>query len=505
MCSPSSLKSRSVELMHCGSRRQRRGIALLVSMWVLASPIALAAEDRPDPIEGKWWGTTGGEKERIEVGFEFRRDDSGKLRMRFTQPISNVYDYEDAGEVVRDGDEVSVESFALSFRLKGDELTGTYPGPKSQATLRRVDSIPVEAPLADVPTGPAPLWQTRLGGLVHSTPTVLDGVAYIGGTGGVVNAIDTGKGEIKWAFAAGAPVFSDVAATADAVYFTCDNGGLYKLGRGDGKQVWRYDLGDAGVSRVLPHPTVFDWDWQASTPLVVDGVVYVGSGEGSFHAVDAATGERKWRFATNGKIRNAAAIDGDQVVVGSSDHHVYALDRRSGAEHWRFDTKAAVNAAPLIHQGRVYVGNRGAGLYALEAASGKEIWRLYFWGSWVESTPVIADGVLYIGSSDLRRVSAINPADGHVLWRSDVGGWSWGTPLIEGERLYAAAAGGTPYFVKHQASLNTLDRKSGRLLTRWPFPDTGSHQWGIAGSPVRSGDTILVATIAGSLYAFPMR
>lgn len=477
-------------------------LAIVVAGLAVAASCVAAERD---PIEGKWWGTTGNEKERVEVGFEFRRDESGRLRMRFTQPISNVFDYPDNSEIVRDGDHVSIEAFALSLTLKGDELTGTYPGPKASAVLRRVDVIPGEAPVADVPTGPAPLWQARLGGQVYATPAVADGLAYIGGSGGVLNAIRTETGEPAWTFSAGGPIFGDVAIAADAVYFISDTGYLYKLDRKDGKQVWRYDLGDAGVARILPHPGVFDWDWQAAKPVISGNVVFVGAGEGSLHAIDASSGERKWRFASNGKIRNAVAVDGDRVVFGSADHFVYALDRSTGAEQWRFDTRAPVNAAPLIWNERVYIGDRGTGLHALDAASGKELWRLYFWGSWVESTPVIDEGVLYIGSSDLRRVSAIIPENGHVLWRSDVGGWSWGTPLVVGDRIYVGAAGGTPYFVRHLASLSTLDRNTGKLLTRWPLPDSGGHQWGIAGSPVRDGDRILVATIEGSLYAFPLR
>jgi len=136
--------------------------------------------------------------------------------------------------------------------------------------------------------------------------------------------------------------------------------------------------------------------------------------------------------------------------------------------------------------------------------SGQLAWKLFFWGSWVESTPVVRDGVIYIGASDLRRVSAIDPADGRVLWRTDVYGWTWGTPLVTDDRIYAGAAGGTPYAFRHVAGFNTLDRKTGKLLTRWPFPDGGGNQWGIAGSPAASGNAVIVATIAGSLYAFPM-
>ncbi|MEZ5461891.1 PQQ-binding-like beta-propeller repeat protein [Dokdonella sp.] len=478
---------------------------MVISAFATRSTSVHAASAATDPLEGKWWGTAGTDKERIEVGFEFRRDDTGTLRMRFTQPITNVFDYPDTSEIVRDGDRVVVEPFALSLTLEGDTLSGTFPGPKSKALLTRVNSIPVESPIPDVPTGPAPLWQTRLGGQVFATPAVLDGVAYVGGTGGVFNAVDTVKGEIRWTFSAGAPIFGGAAVTSDAVFFASDNGYLYKLDRVNGQQVWRYALGDAEVPRILPHPTVFDWDWQAATPVVADEVIYVGSGEGSLHAIDATSGQRKWRFGTNGKIRNAVAVDAERVVFGSADHFVYALDRNSGVERWRYDTRADVNATPLIEDGRVYIGNRGAGLFALDANTGEEVWRLYFWGSWVESTPVISDGVLYVGSSDLRRVSAIDPSNGKVHWRSDVRGWTWGTPLLVGDRIYAGAAGGAPYFVKHQASLSTLDRETGKLLSRWPLADTGGHQWGIAGSPVRSGDHIIVATIEGSLFSFPLQ
>jgi outer membrane protein assembly factor BamB len=291
------------------------------------------------------------------------------------------------------------------------------------------------------------------------------------------------------------------------VYFVCDDGALYRLDRATGALRWRHALSDdsAAVARVLPHAQVYAWDWQAPQPLLADDAVYVGDGAGIFHAVDAATGTRRWRYATNGRIRHGAALSATDVVFSSTDKFVYALDRKSGKETWRSATHGEPDATPLVHDGRVFISDRGAGLYALDAKTGVSRWLLFHWGSWVESTPVIHDGVLYIGSSDLRRVSAISPGDGHVHWRSDVYGWTWGTPLVIGERIYAGAAGGTPYFIRHVAGFVTLDRRTGRVLTRWPLPDAGGHQWGIAGSPAASGDAVIVATIAGSLLAFPQR
>ena len=461
-----------------------------------------AAQAAGDPLAGKWFGTIGSDKERVDAGLEFLPNADGTYGVRLTQPIANYWTVDAGGTAKRDGARVTYDALKLELTLAGDTLEGHFPGPNSAAQLRRVAELPNEPPMPDVPAGPAPRWETRLSGQVFASPVAVDGVVYIGSTGGVLNAVDAATGAIKWTFATGAPIHGDALVVADAVFVASDRA-LHKLARADGKPQWRYALGDA-TPRVLPHPSVYDWDWQGAAPVFADDTVYLGAGDGRFHAVDAGTGNARWTFATQGRIRNAAAIDGDRVVVGSADHFVYALDRRTGTQRWRFDTKAEVDATPLVHGGKVYVGNRGPGLHALDAASGEQAWRLYFWGSWVESTPVVVDGTLYIGASDLRRVSAIDPATGRVLWRADVYGWTWGTPLVLGDRVWFAAAGGTPYFLKHQASLGALDRATGRLLWRTPLPDTGGHQWGIAGSPVRAGDSVVVATIGGTLLAYPL-
>jgi hypothetical protein len=64
----------------------------------------------------------------------------------------------------------------------------------------------------------------------------------------------------------------------------------------------------------------------------------------------------------------------------------------------------------------------------------------------------------------------------------DVFGWTFGTPLVTADRVYAGAAGGTPYFIPHAAAFCVLDRATGKLLQRWPLAESAGHQWGIAGS-----------------------
>lgn len=480
--------------------------ALALALSLAAS--GMAAEQKPsqeDPFVGLWSGTIGTEREKIEVGLDFRQTAEGAIELFLTQPISNYFGLK-AGTVKRDGEKIVLDELALSLRLHDGVLEGTYPGPNSPALFRRAERLPEATPIPDVPAGPAPAWSTRLNGQIFASPTILDGKVYLGTTGGVFNAVDAKDGKILWSFPAGRPIFGTALVTADSVFFTCDNGYLFRLGRVEGKEIWRYDLGDERVSRVIGHPEVFDWDWHGPTPLLADGVVYVGGGDGGFHAVDAATGARRWRFAAGGKIRGGAAISGERVIFGGADHFVYALEAATGKPIWKHDTGAEIEDQPLVAGGKVFVGNRGGGLYALDLATGERLWKLYFWGSWLESTPVVADGVLYVGSSDLRRVSAIDPESGRVLWRTDVYGWSFGTPLLVGDRIFAGAAGGEPYFVRHVASFSMLDRTSGKLLRRYPLPEVpGAHQWGIAGSPALAGDLVIVSTIQGGLMAFPVK
>src|SRR5262249_9004482 len=154
-----------------------------------------------------------------------------------------------------------IPALGMELTLQGDRLTGTMSGGTAPVEMQRSDTLPVDVPLpADLPTGPGPRWQTKLGASIYAPVAVHEGVAYVGTTGGVFHALKIADGSFAWTFSAGRPIFGEALVTDDAVYFTCDNGFLFKLARADGKELWRYDLGDAQVARILPHPQVYDYD-----------------------------------------------------------------------------------------------------------------------------------------------------------------------------------------------------------------------------------------------------
>jgi outer membrane protein assembly factor BamB len=114
-------------------------------------------------------------------------------------------------------------------------------------------------------------------------------------------------------------------------------------------------------------------------------------------------------------------------------------------------------------------------------------------------------GLFYIGSSDMRRISMIDSQDGRVVWRTDVFGWAWSRPTVTMTRLYAAAVGSTPYSVRQLGSISALDRRSGKMLWRWPMPEwPGSLLNGFVSAPAIEGKTLVAGGLDGTLYAFPI-
>ncbi|HEY8145239.1 MAG TPA: hypothetical protein VIG06_21305, partial [Kofleriaceae bacterium] len=62
-----------------------------------------------------------------------------------------------------------------------------------------------------------------------------------------------------------------------------------------------------------------------------------------------------------------------------------------------------------------------------------------------------------------------------------------------------------PYFQRHLAGVAALDKRTGKLLWRWPYAKPqGAFIWGFGSTPVRAGDLMLLAGLDGSLYAFPL-
>ena len=143
---------------------------------------------------------------------------------------------------------------------------------------------------------------------------------------------------------------------------------------------------------------------------------------------------------------------------------------------------------------------------ALRPADGARTWERFQWFSWVESTPRLVDGVLYLGSSDNRTVRALDPADGRTLWSTDINGWAWAQPAVSAGAVFASSAGTAdhPSPDPPEGSFSALDRRTGALKWRRIVPaQRDVYLAGFVGAPAVAGDRVIVGGLDGVLYAFP--
>ena len=137
----------------------------------------------------------------------------------------------------------------------------------------------------------------------------------------------------------------------------------------------------------------------ASAPAVVDGRVYLSTGDRSVVALDASTGEHVWGHRVTGPIDSSVAVAGEMAFVGLRDATLLALDRETGQVRWEFRTSGPIPRSPAVKQGELYIGSDDFGVYALDAMSGEERW-VYQTGGRISSSAAVNDDVVAITSED---------------------------------------------------------------------------------------------------------
>jgi len=160
-------------------------------------------------------------------------------------------------------------------------------------------------------------------------------------------------------------------------------------------QITRENLADLAptwrthVSAVAP---ATDDTGQQTTPIVVDGVIYLDTPSGGVIAVDGVTGDPVWKwentvYGLSGTRRGVSAGDG-KIFTLAGGNRVVALDQATGAEVWAAQPTGANGedlgrvgkVATVYYDGIVYAhaadGDRGA-VVALSASDGSYLWHFF--------------------------------------------------------------------------------------------------------------------------------
>ncbi|MDS0284499.1 PQQ-binding-like beta-propeller repeat protein [Haloarcula onubensis] len=261
----------------------------------------------------------------------------------------------------------------------------------------------------------------------------------------------------------------------------------------DGAPMFQYDIANTGTTpdETGPQTPIGEqWSYQtgdsvASSPAVVDGIVYIGSNDGYVYALSAYDGTERWSFQTGDWVRSSPAVVDGTVYVGSFGGSVYAFSAEDGTEQWSFQTDAPIEySSPAVVDSTVYVGGRGGTLYALSADDGTEQWS-FRTGDRVGSSPAVVDGTVYIGSSD-SNVYALSAEDGTELWSFRTGDQVRSSPTV---------VNGTVYVGSDDHSVYALSADDG--TEQWSF-QTDLRVWS---SPAVVDGTLYVGSHDNEVYA----
>ncbi|MEA2582526.1 MAG: eukaryotic-like serine/threonine-protein kinase [Thermomicrobiales bacterium] len=236
----------------------------------------------------------------------------------------------------------------------------------------------------------------------------------------------------------------------------------------------------------LEAPAKLPWEFQATSAIfssaaIVDGVIYVGSLDGSLYALDSRSGPPRWQFTTGAGILSSPSVANGVVYVGSEDMNLYAVDAETGRERWRFATAAAVSSSPAIVDGIVYVGGMDTYVYAVDANTGDEVWKVRVGQAF--SSPAVVDGVLYIGGG--QSLFALDAKTGEEKWRVQTGGPVESSPAVSGDLVVIGNDAG---------SVLAVNRETGSELWRFQAADA------VISSPAVADGMVFVGSNDNNVY-----
>ncbi|MCH8310643.1 MAG: PQQ-binding-like beta-propeller repeat protein [Chloroflexi bacterium] len=249
-----------------------------------------------------------------------------------------------------------------------------------------------------------------------------------------------------------------------------------------------------------------------SSPAVVQGVVYLSTGDRRVVALKADSGELIWERGVTGPVDSSPAVAGDLVFIGLKDGRVLALAKADGTIQWEFPTGGLIYSSPSVYRGVVYIGSNDNKLYALDALTGKKRWS-YSTGGRVLSDPAVHENVVAVTSQD-RHIYILDADTGkHRLdFLTSV---TKGAPALDEQMAYVADTGGLLLAIdwsKRELPFEKTARWIRTQLFVWnmvgSLPPPNGFVWrfrnpseSFIGTPAIGAGMVYIASESGTVYA----
>jgi alcohol dehydrogenase (cytochrome c) len=234
-----------------------------------------------------------------------------------------------------------------------------------------------------------------------------------------------------------------------------------------------------------------------TTPLVIDGVLYVTGFNNNAWAIDARSGRQIWRYRRElpddlklccGAVNRGFGVLGDRLYMATLDAHLVALDMKTGGV--LFDVPIAeyrdgysATVAPLVVKDKVIVGVAGAEygirgfIDAYDAQTGARAWRFYtVAGPGDPGARTWPPGEAYLrGGGSIWVTGTYDPQQNLVFFGTGNPGPDYYSNAREGDNLYTT-------------SLVALDADTGERRWHYQFTPHDVHDWDSTQVPAQSRD-----------------
>ncbi len=234
-----------------------------------------------------------------------------------------------------------------------------------------------------------------------------------------------------------------------------------------------------------------------ASPVVLDGIAYIGSEDSNLYAIHAVTGELIWKFKTGGAVSSTPAVYNNVIYFTSYDGYCYAADAITGKEIWKFKTggEKKVGAkglwtmkpvdtymedlwdfflsSPVVELNDdpvVYFGSSDGNLYAVSAKNGSLKWKFKSNGI-IHTSPALYNGTVYFGSWDTY-LYAVDAQSGKEKWKFKTGEQPV-YHVLEGIQASPSIADSIVYFGARDGFFYALNASTGRMV--WNF--SADNSW----------------------------
>lgn len=270
--------------------------------------------------------------------------------------------------------------------------------------------------------------------------------------------------------------------------------------------------------------------FSSGSPLVIDGLVMVGTRKGEVHVINLTNGERIGAEEFGRSIEGTPSVAGQTLFVPNAwgKRALEAFDLRAGKKKWRYEG-VPIEASVLTIGNLVVIGDVEGNVMGLSQETGQVMW-LYEFGDFasVLAGPAAIDDRRLVVADERGRVAMLDAGSGEEIWRRDLGSpveetistgsdlvfvpttrgrfaalrvedgasqWEYRVDSDEVRFTSAAVAPDCVIFGGTDGTTRSLRLENGSPL--WAFHTDGT----VAGAPVVNGDLVFVGAMDEKIYA----